>query len=231
MAVERTARPARCLAILLLTMAATPIVLATARDAADESIRQFLEQDDTQPAYRAERRLEAETGGRRGWMQAVTSYSPGVGFRYEITGEGGSSFIRSKVLRAVLDGEREVIEHGETRRSSLAPENYTFTSDGVDADGLASVLLTPRRKERVLIAGRMFLRPMDGGLVRLQGRLAKSPSFWLKHVDIVRHYDRIGGAIVPVALESQAQLRPLGAATLRMTYTYLEINGHAVDNH
>ncbi len=91
--------------------------------------------------------------------------------------------------------------------------------------GLASVLLTPRRKERVLIAGTMFLRPMDGGLVRLQGRLAKSPSFWLKHVDIVRHYDRIAGAIVPVALESQAQLRPLGAATLRMTYTYLEING------
>ena len=74
----------------------------------------------------------------------------------------------------------------------------------------------------------MFLRPMDGGLVRLQGRLAKSPSFWLKHVDIVRHYDRICGAIVPVALESQAQLRPLGAATLRMTYTYLEINGRRV---
>ena len=113
-AVEPLANAARCLAILLLTMAATPIVLATARDTADESIRQFLEQDDTQPAYRAERRLEAETGGRRGWLQAVTSYAPGVGFRYDITAEGGSSFIRSRVLRAVLDGEREVIEHGET---------------------------------------------------------------------------------------------------------------------
>jgi hypothetical protein len=226
--VERLTRRARCLAILLLSIAATPIVFATARDAADESIRQFLEQDDSQPAYRAERRLEAETGGRRGWMQAVTSYAPGVGFRYEITGEGGSTFIRSKVLRAVLDGEREVIEQGETARSSLAPSNYTFTSNGVDADGLATVLLTPRRKERVLIAGAMFLRPLDGGLVRLQGRLAKSPSFWLKHVDIVRHYDRIGGTIVPIALDSRAQLRPLGAATLRMTYSYLEINGRSI---
>ena len=204
------------------------MVLATGSDAADESIRQFLEQDDTQPAYRAERRLEAETGGRRGWLQAVTSYAPGVGFRYEITAEGGSSFIRTKVLKAVLDGEREVIEHGETRRSSLAPENYTFTSNGVDAEGLASVLLTPRRKERVLVAGTMFLRPPAGGLVRLKGRMAKRPSFWLKHVDIVRHYDRIGGTIVPVALESNAQLRPLGAATLRMTYSYLEINGRPV---
>ena len=66
---ERLAQRARCLAILLLTMAATPMVLATARDATDESIRQFLDQDDTQPAYRAERRLEAETGGRRRWMR------------------------------------------------------------------------------------------------------------------------------------------------------------------
>ena len=73
----------------------------------------------------------------------------------------------------------------------------------------------------------MFLQP-DGGLVRLEGRLAKSPSFWVTHVDIVRSYERINGAIVPVALESNAQLRMLGAATLRMTYTYSEIDGHPI---
>jgi hypothetical protein len=92
---------------------------------------------------------------------------------------------------------------------------------------LVNVLVSPRRQEPVLVSGTMFLR-RDGGLVRLEGRLAKSPSFWVKHVDIVRSYERINGAIVPVALVSNAQLRMLGTATLRMTYTYSEINGQPI---
>ena len=91
--------------------------------------------------------------------------------------------------------------------------------------GLANVLLSPRRKEPVLVAGTMFLQQRDGILVRLEGRLAKSPSFWVKNVDIVRTYERIDGNVVPVALETKAQVRFLGEATLRMTYVYSEIDG------
>jgi hypothetical protein len=216
------------LAVLLLVTAVAPPALATIGDSSDDCIRRFLAQDDAQPAYRAERRLEAETGSRHGWMQVITSYSPQTGFRYEITAEGGSGFIRNRVLRAVLDGEREVIEKGETARSSIAPDNYTFKVDGVDDNGLVTVLLTPRRSERVLVAGSMTLRPDAGDLVCLRGRLAKNPSFWTKNVDIVRHYKRIAGAILPVELESKAQLRPFGNAALHMTYRYLEINGRPI---
>ena len=76
------------------------------------------------------------------------------------------------------------------------------------------------------MSGMMALNTTDGGLVRLQGRLAKSPSFWIKNVDIVRTYERIGGSVVPVALESKAQVRFLGEATLHMIYVYSEVNGH-----
>jgi hypothetical protein len=210
---------------LLLGLLCVSHVRATVPNAVEHSIEQFLAQDDTQRAYRAARRLEAENGSRKGWMEAITEYSPQMGFRYAITAEGGSGYIRSRVLRAVLDGEREVIAQGETASSSLTPSNYTFQANGIDADGLANVLLTPRRKERVLVSGMMVLNPADGGLVRLQGRLAKSPSFWVKDVDIVRTYQRIDGSVVPVTLESKAQLRFLGEATLRMTYCYSEING------
>jgi hypothetical protein len=217
------------LAVLMLSTVIAPAALATIRDSADDSIRQFLAQDDTQPAYRAERRLDAETGSRHGWMLATTTYSPQTGFRYEVTAEGGSGFIRSRVLRALLDGERDVIAKGETARSSIALDNYTFQVNGVDDAGLVTVLLTPRRNERVLVAGSMTLRPREGDLVCLKGRLAKSPSFWTKNVDIVRHYKRIAGAILPVELESNAQLRPFGTAALHMTYRYLEINGRPVN--
>jgi hypothetical protein len=74
----------------------------------------------------------------------------------------------------------------------------------------------------------MFLQPDDGRLVRLQGQLAKSPSVWVKNVEIVRSYERIAGTVMPVTLESTAHVRLLGPATLRMTYVYSEVDGRAV---
>jgi hypothetical protein len=220
-------RTPRCHLLIALAVVTTALG-AKGQDAADRSIEQFLARSDGQPSYRAARKLEAQNGSRRGWLEAVTTYSPATGFAYEITDEGGSGYIRDKVLRAVLQGEQEIIARGEAARSSLEPSNYTFLANGVDEDGLAKILISPRRKERVLISGTMFLRAAHGDLVRLQGRLAKNPSFWIKNVDVVRKYERIDGVIVPVSLESTAQLRFLGSATLRMTYTYSEIDGREV---
>jgi len=217
--------------ILLLAIIVGSTVRAAVPDLAEPSIRKFLARDDAQPSYRAVRRLEGENGSRRGWIEALTEYAPNTGLRYEITAEGGSSFIRGKVLKAVLEGERAVIASGETARSSLALTNYRFQPNGVDAEGLANILLSPRRRGRVLLTGTMFLEPTDGALVRLEGRLARSPSFWVKDVDIVRTYERVGGIIVPVALESKAQVRFLGEASFRMTYVYSEIEGRPLFPH
>jgi hypothetical protein len=75
----------------------------------------------------------------------------------------------------------------------------------------------------------MFLSPPDGGLVRVEGRLAKSPSFWLTRVTMTRTYQRLNGAVMPVMLESAGRLRLLGGSTLRMVYSYQEIDGQPVE--
>jgi hypothetical protein len=227
------AREGRRLLVPCLTMALASGVLAMRQDEAGRSARsieQFLAQDGAQPSYRATRRLEAENGSRSAWLEAGTDYAPAVGFTYAITAEGGSGYIRNKVLRAVLKAEQEVIARGEATRASIEPANYRFVANGIDADGLANVLISPRRRERALVSGTMFLTPAGGELVRLQGRLARNPSFWVKNVDIVRRYARIGGVSLPVSLESKAELRMLGDATLRMTYTYLEVDGQPVQS-
>ena len=76
-------------AIVFLAFVIPPTLLATVPNSADDSMRQFLEQDDTQHPYRAARRLEVENGGRRGWLEAVTEYSVENGFDYTVTAEGG----------------------------------------------------------------------------------------------------------------------------------------------
>ena len=217
--------------LLLMVASVAPMLLATSgNDSSDDSIDRFLANAPRQPDYRGTRHLEAENGGRRGWLDVTTEYAPDAGFRYQITAEGGGSdYIRKKVLKAVLDGERGVVAAGEDTRSSLARANYNFRPNGIGDDGLARVLLAPRRKERALVAGMMLLRPDQGELVRVEGRLAKNPSFWVRNVDIVRKYERIGGVVVPVSMDSKAHIRFLGAATFRMTYKYSEINGQPVE--
>ena len=103
-------------------MIAAPLALyAAGPDPADRSIRQFLAHDDPQQhPYRAARRLEAENGDRKAWLEALTEYSDTSGFSYRITGEGGSNYLVHKVLRPVLEGERQAIEDVAASKNILS---------------------------------------------------------------------------------------------------------------
>src|SRR5688572_25765473 len=221
-------RRARLL-MLLLASGITPAIYATASDPADPPTERFLSRTERQHAYRATRHLKAANGDRRGWLVATTQYSAAAGFRYQITSGGGSDYIRTNVLKAVLDGERDMIALGEAARSTLARTNYTFQPNGIDAEGFANVLLTPRRKERSLISGVMFLRPDEAELVRLEGRLARNPSFWVKDVTSALPSIGLATSSVPLPSDPKAHVRFLGAATFSMTYDYTEIDGRCVN--
>jgi len=157
---------------LHLTAEIVPVADATG------AIQNFLAQPIAPHSYRATRRLEATGSGQRGWLDVRTDFTPAGGLNYEVTAEGGSGYIRSRVLRTLLEEERRVTARGESSRVAISPETYTFTGDGVDENGLARVEMRPLRKERPLIVGRLFLTPEDGELVRVEGRLARNPSFW-----------------------------------------------------
>jgi hypothetical protein len=218
---------------VLIAALVTPFsVHATENTAAQQvghaCVERFLARDDGSHSYRAARRLEADAGDRHGWMEAITEFSPRTGFRYEVTAEGGSGLIRSKILRCLLDGERDAINKGTTKHSELIRANYKFQPKRVDSEGVTEIALTPLRED-MLVIGSAFIRPA-GELVRLQGRLAKSPSFWIRNVQVMRSYETIHDVVVPIVLETSAQLRMFGAATLRMTYAYLDIDGHPVNS-
>jgi hypothetical protein len=76
-----------------------------------------------------------------------------------------------------------------------------------------------------LIDGAVYVTDTDADLVRVEGELAKNPSFWTRHVQVVKQYARISGLRVPVRVESTAQMRLVGTSSLTMTYDYSMING------
>ena len=190
-------------------------------------VQRFLTSPDPDPTtFRVMRHVDAksERFGQSAWMDVWTEADRN-GFRYRIVGEGGSEYIRSKVFRAALETERKMWADGSPARAALTLDNYEFTASGLATDGLASLTLKPRRKGELLVDGLIFVNPDDGDLVRLEGRLVKSPSFWTRRVEIVRWYKRFAGIRMPVALESVAHILIAGKSTFRVTYDYETVNG------
>ncbi len=193
-------------------------------------LQRFLALDDPTPTqFRALRHLEArnEKFDKSAWMDVWTEADTS-GFHYDIVGEDGSDTIRSKVFRAALDLERNMWAAGEPDGGALTPENYVFEERGAQPDGLASLIVKPRRKGILMVDGSIFLNPDDGELVRMEGQLTKTPSFWTRRIEIVRWYQRIAGVRMPTALETVAMVRIAGVSTFRMTYEYESINGQRV---
>ena len=121
---------------------------------------------------------------------------------------------------------------GDPQRAALTLDNYTIEDRGSNAEGLSSLAVKPRRNDVLLIDGSVFVNPEDGDMVRVEGKLSKTPSFWTRRVDVVRKYDRIVGVRVPVAIESVAQILITQAGRRsKMTYDYRNhINGQRVGN-
>jgi hypothetical protein len=198
-------------------------------------VERFLARKDPPPfQYRALRHLDArnEHFGVAGWMDAWTDVDRNGGFRYEVVAEGGSGYIRSHVLRAALAGEQKMWMSGESGKAALTRDNYEFIPLGSVPDrlSLAALGVMPRRKDVLLVNGSIFLTPEDADLVRVEGKLSKTPSFWTRRVEVVRRYERINGIRVPVAIESVAQVLIAGRSTFKMTYEYEAINGVHVGN-
>jgi len=212
--------------LMTLPLAWQFFVAETPDPIAIAALEKFLARPAIAHRYCAARRLEASGGGQRGWIDVRTSFAPDTGFAYEVTAEGGSGYIRKRVLRSLLDEEQRLLGSKSTS-AALSAANYRFTPGGLTEDGLAVIALQPLRKDRSLIAGRMLLTRDEGEIVRLEGRLAKNPSFWVTRVDVVRSYQAVSGVILPVSLETTAQLRLLGSSKLGMTYRYSHVDEHA----
>ena len=219
------------LAALVAVFAAPVVVLGSAAQPGRAPLQRFLARADGPPVeYRALRHLEASNPhfNHHAWMDAWTEYDHVRGFRFEIVAEGGSIYIRRKVLLAALEGERKMWMAQEPQRASFTHDNYTFQDSGASADGLTSVGVTPKRKDVLLVEGAIFVQPDDGDLARIEGKLSKAPSFWTRRVDVIRRYERVAGVRVPVSIESTAEVRIAGRSTFRMTYSYETINGEHV---
>jgi hypothetical protein len=203
---------------------------ASTQLSADQVLERFLTLDRASlTQYRALRHFQArnETFNSTAWMDVWTE-ADDRGFRYQIAGEGGSDYIRDRVFRGTLATEERSWASNAHQRSAVTPLNYVFNERTIQADGSVRVMVTPRRKDLLLVNGWIVLHPETADLVRVEGQLSKSPSFWARGVHVVRHYERIAGVRVPVALETTSRILIAGRSTLTIRWEYESVNGDPV---
>jgi hypothetical protein len=179
------------------------------------------------PSYRAFRRLEAGSPDKNktGWLEAWTEFRPGQGLKVEIVREGGSEYVRNKILRGMLNSEQQLVANGKPLRAAVDANNYELSDGGTTDDGLQRVVMKPQRKSEGIVNGTLFLEPEAGYVTRIEGRLVKSPSFWVHDVDVTWKFARIGGHVLPVEVSSLGKVRMYGRSMFKMVYDYVTIDG------
>ena len=196
------------------------------------AVERFLSEIEKPPvAYQARRRLEASSAKLKesAWMEAVTEFEPASGFRYSIVAQGGSERIQRRVLKPVLETEMKNAARDEWRKGNLSRANYEFNFGGRTETGMLKMQLNPRRRDSRLVNGAALLTASSGELVRVEGRLSKSPSFWVKWVNVSRSYAPVGGVMMPVSIDSTADVRIAGVSTFAMTYDYQMVDGQVIN--
>jgi hypothetical protein len=160
-------------------------------------------------------------------MSVETVVMPSGAFSWNVLTEGGSERTRNKVFRELLQAEAAAWRAGARDAAALTPANYQFTPIGTPGTGQVQLRLTPRREDSKLIEGTLTVTS-DGYPVRLEGRMAKSPSFWVRSVTVVKRYGRFAGVALPTGIESLADVKMFGKSSFSMQYQYREVNGRAI---
>ena len=119
------------MAPLAFQFSAAEVVEPTAAAAMEK----FLARPTLAHQYSASRRLEASGSGQRAWLDVQTHFTLESGLRYEVTAEGGSGYIRSRILRSLLDEEQRLIARGGSAGVAVSAANYQFKSRGRQRGG------------------------------------------------------------------------------------------------
>jgi outer membrane lipoprotein-sorting protein len=147
-------------------------------------------------------------------VKASVSFVPPDKQKFTIDSASGNERGIAAIKR-ILESESEMRDAGTS--AGFTRQNYDFAMDARgSADGRQCYILTlkPKHREKQLIAGRIWVDAQNYLPRKVEGELAKSPSWWVKNVHVVLHFADVNGMWLQSATEAIAELRVFGRHTL-----------------
>ncbi len=135
---------------------------------------------------------------------------------FRIISENNCDYLESRVLHRVLDAEVQAARDDIRDKTKIVPRNYDFDLLGTaDLDGRSSYVIRviPKRKQRFLVNGKIWVDTQDAAVTRLDGEAATG-SFWVRHLHIFQRYERVGPFWLVRFTRNEATVRFIGDAHL-----------------
>jgi hypothetical protein len=116
-----------------------------------------------------------------------------------------------RIVRQMLEGEAEVVKRYSA--TDISPANYDFQfvrEEEVSGRHCYVLALLPKRKDKHLLRGNIWLDAKTYRLHHFMGEPAKAPSWWLRDARIAFDYGDVSGMWLQTGSESRANVRLLG---------------------
>ena len=143
------------------------------------------------------------------------------------TSESGSGIVRRMAFKPLIASEIEAASGKQHHDSAITPANYTFELLGEQQVGpyrCFVVRATPKRPDKYLFEGKVWIDTQDYAVVRIAGHPAKKLSFWIERVDFVREYQKIDGFWLSKKDETFVKVRMYGQKVLTIDHQNYSIS-------
>ncbi|MCU1301295.1 MAG: putative sigma regulatory protein MucB/RseB [Candidatus Sulfotelmatobacter sp.] len=146
---------------------------------------------------------------------------------FTVDTESGSGLVRHMALNPLINSEIEAAAGKEHRDSAISTDNYSLNLLGEQQLGPYRCFVAeavPKRKDKYLFEGKVWIDVNDYSVVRIEGHPAKKLSFWIQHADFVRQYQRIDGFWLPKKDQTLVQVRLYGKKILKIEHWNYLVN-------
>ncbi len=164
-------------------------------------------------------------------VKAEISVVPPTEREYKIVSSKGNDR-GEKVIRKILDHEAEA-EKSTPPPTAIVHENYDFSFEGeADFQGAHCYVLSlkPKRKDPALVEGRAWVDANSFLIRKIEGEMSKSPSWWVKSVQLTVLFGEIGGVWTQLSSDAVADVRVLGKYSVIGRATNLQTATTAASN-
>jgi len=222
-------------AFLFLTLA--PAVPADAGNNADltgQIVNRYVDASSHSPLRGVSQEVDFEARlpklQKEGKLHALRFITKVGQIRYVVDKFVGDTSVKKDVIARYMAAETQAMETQKPSESAINFENYKFKyKASIQRNNRTTYIfeLKPRKKRVGLFKGELWVDGDTFLAVRESGRLAKTPSVFLRKVDFVREYDIVDGRAVPKHIQSSIDTRFWGPAELDINFHNLSFTADA----
>src|SRR5260370_2799513 len=188
------------------------------------------------PSYSAVTRISAELpqSKQRAVFELERHYAAPKTLQFVPVQFSGDGFVKHNVINRVLQQEVDSTEKQDGAQTAITERNYKFTYKGdsqIEGRAVHVYQVKPLANLPGVFKGHVYLDVSSRGLLRAEGELVKSPSFFIKKIDFVTDYADLDGFSLPIHVHSVADTRLVGHVVMDISTTGYSFAGSIVNTN